>query len=296
MQKFKFILCMVIFSFTSVHAQDGLALLRVGQGAYQSGLAEAVVSVADQVDGSNYNPALMKTIKNFTASVGHTTYWENINLESGFYAMPLSKKIILNGGIRFATVSDLEKRTTPSTDPLNFFDYQDISFKTGITYLKSEKLSLGFAFGWLYEKNDIWSGSSMNIDLGMHYQVSPSLQIGAAVTNLGSSFQLKADGEVNSNDISLPTRYAVGGNYTYKQYVGAMDVVILDDELKLHLGNEAHIHEMFDIRAGYMFNYDSKNFTAGTTFKKRNIKIDYAFVPYSNSLGTSHLFNFTFSI
>ena len=32
------------------------------------------------------------------------------------------------------------------------------------------------------------------------------------------------------------------------------------------------------------------------TFTKRNIKIDYAFVPYSNDLGSTHLFNFTFSI
>ena len=279
-----------------VQANDGLALLKNGHGAHQEGFGEAAVSIANQVDGSNYNPALIQHFQSFSASFGHTEYWDNIKLESGFFAMPLSKKINMHGGIRFASVDKLEKRISPTQEPLSLFDFQDISLKTGFTYVKSEKLSLGFAFGWFFEKNDIWSGSSFNIDLGMHYQASSNLQIGAAITNLGSSFQLTADGEVSSNDISLPTRYALGGNYTYGKYVGALDFVILDDELRLHLGTEAHVHELFDIRAGYMFNYDSKNFTAGTTFTKRNIKIDYAFVPYSNDLGTTHMFNFTFSI
>ena len=66
--------------------------------------------------------------------------------------------------------------------------------------------------------------------------------------------------------------------------------------MHLHLGAEASVHEMFTVRAGYMANYDSKNISAGVSFNKRNIGVDYAFVPYTNDLGTSHLFNFTFSL
>ncbi len=297
MKNFKIAVLFVMLLFVGqVAAQDGLALLKTGHGARQAGFGEAVVSVANQVNGTHYNPANMIAIDKFTASFGHTEYWKNINLESGFFAAPLSSKVNLHGGIRFAAVDKLEKRTGATEEPISLFDFHDISLKTGFTYLRSEKLSFGFAFGWFFEKNELWTGSAFNVDLGMHYQASQNIQLGAAVTNLGSSFQLTADGQSPSNEISLPTRYSVGGSYKYDKFLGALDVVVLDDEFKLNLGTEALVHEMFEIRAGYMFNYDSKNITAGATFIKRNIKIDYAFVPYSNDLGTTHLFNFTFSI
>ncbi|HDL01004.1 MAG TPA: PorV/PorQ family protein [candidate division Zixibacteria bacterium] len=290
------ILIVTLLSVGQISAQDGLALLQTAQGAKQAGFGEAVVSLANQVNGTHYNPANMISIDKFTASFGHTEYWENINLESGFFAAPLTSKVNLHGGIRFAAVNELENRTRATEEPISLFDFHDISFKTGLTYVKSEKLSFGFAFGWFFEKNELWNGSAFNVDLGMHYQASPNIQLGAAVTNLGSSFQLTADGQESSNDISLPTRYSVGGSYQYNKFIGAIDAVIINDDFKLHVGTEAHLHEMFDVRAGYMFNYDSKDFSVGATFTKRNIKIDYAFVPYSNNLGSTHLFNFTFSI
>ena len=73
-------------------------------------------------------------------------------------------------------------------------------------------------------------------------------------------------------------------------------MVIVDYEAHLHLGAEGRLHELFQLRAGYMFNYDSKNITAGASFTKRNFAVDYAFVPYENDLGTSHIINLTFRL
>jgi hypothetical protein len=88
----------------------------------------------------------------------------------------------------------------------------------------------------------------------------------------------------------------VGGSYRYDRYLGAVDAVIVDDEFHLNIGAEATLHEYVSLRAGYMANYDTKNFTAGASFTRRNITVDYAFVPYTNNLGTTHLFNLTFSL
>ena len=45
-----------------------------------------------------------------------------------------------------------------------------------------------------------------------------------------------------------------------------------------------------------MSGYDVKDFTAGATFHlaRYRLAVDYAFVPYKENLGTSHLFNLTF--
>ncbi|KAA3631515.1 MAG: hypothetical protein DWP97_13015 [Calditrichaeota bacterium] len=295
----KTVLALVLFSFliiSGVSAQSGLALLKNVQAARPSGMGEAFVSIANDVNGSLYNPASTRSFDNFSASFGHTEYWDNIRFEMGYFVLPLSSKVNWNGGLRFATDENLEERIGPSEEPIALFDLQDVSFKTGLTYIKDEKLSLGFAFGWMYEKNNRWSGAALNFDLGFLYIVSKEMNIGGAIQNLGSDFTVSIEGGDLSREISLPTTYSIGASYNKNKFLGSVDMVILDDEFRVHSGLEREINELFDIRAGYMFNYDSKSFSAGASFTKRNMKIDYAFVPFSNDLGTSHFFNFTFSI
>ncbi len=276
-----------------VLGDDGLALMKVEHGARPAGMGTAFVSIANDPGGVAYNPASITDLPGFAASFGHTTYWENVRLESGFFATGLSRRLFLHGGIRFAVVDEIEQRIFPTEEPESFFDAHDISFKSGLAYRATDKLSLGLSAGWFIEKIEAWRGSAFNVDLGVLYSLEKNITLGGAVTNLGGDFSLSKSGVEGSREISLPTTYSVGGSYRYDRYLGAADLVVLDDRVHLHLGAEADVHELFDVRAGYMFNYDSKNFTAGVSFTKRNIAVDYAFVPYSNDLGTSHLFNLT---
>jgi len=277
-------------------AADGVALMKIEHGARPAGMGAAFVSITNDPNGTTYNPAGIIGITKFTASFGHTSYWENVRLESGYFAVNLSSKTFLHGGLRFAMVDDLERRDIPSVDPEDLFDAHDVSFKTGLTYLFSEKVALGLSAGWFFEKIESWRGSAFNLDIGAIIKPKPGLNLGASVTNLGSDFSLTKPGVEGSREISLPTTYTVGGSYQYDRYLGALDIVVIDDEAHVHLGAESRVHEFFMLRAGYMFNYDSKNITAGASFTKNNLTVDYAFVPYTNELGTSHIFNFTFSL
>ncbi len=277
-------------------AVDGLALMKVEHGARASGFGGAYVTQNSTPDAVAYNPAAAAGIEEFSVTFGHTSYWENIRIESGFFAAGLSPNWHLHGGIRVAGVDDLEARTTPTSVPDALFEAHDISIKSGLAYQASPKLSVGIAMGWFLEKIEAWRGSAFNVDLGMQYQIDESKEIGASITNLGSSFQLEKSGHVGSRDINLPTTYRAGGVYRINKYETAADIVILDDKFHAHLGAQAHIHRLFDLRAGYMLGYDTKNFTAGASFIHRSVTVDYGFVPYSHNLGTSHLFSLTFKI
>ena len=285
-----------MFAASSVSADDGLALMKIEHGARPAGMASAVVSLIDDPNGVAYNPASIVGLDAFTASFGHTSYWENVRLESGYFAMNLSRRVFLHGGIRFAVIDEIEQRLLPTLEPENYFDAHDVSFKSGASYRISEKVSVGLSMGWFIEKIEGWRGSAFNADFGFLVMPNPHLNLGASVTNLGGDFQLEKSGQPGSRDISLPTRYTAGASYTWEKYTGAADVVIVDDEAHLHLGAEGRLHELFQLRAGYMFNYDSKNITAGASFTKRNFAVDYAFVPYENDLGTSHIINLTFRL
>lgn len=294
--RFGFTVGFCLASVGNIFAVTGLAMLKTELGARPAGMAAAVVSISEDPNAVFYNPANAAGITKFTASFGHTAYWENIRLESGYFAADLSPRLYLHGGIRFAAVDELEARRYPVLQPDDLFDAHDVSFKGGLAYRLSERIAVGLAFGWFIEKIGGWRGSAFNIDLGVQTAPKDNISFGASVTNLGSDFYLEMSGVVGSRDISLPITYRLGGSYRYESHLAALDVVILDNKFHVHVGAETQPHELFMLRAGYMFNYDSKNFTAGASFTKRNMRIDYAFVPFSNNLGTSHMFNFTFSL
>lgn len=282
----------------AVEAVDGLFMLKNDHGARASGMGAAAVAIGADPNGIAYNPAAAVGLDKFTSSFGHTVFWENIRLESGFFGTGLSPNLYLHGGIRLGANNDIEKRgDVPTADPDAIFDAHDISIKSGLAYRISPKYSIGAAMGWFFQEIDGYRGSAFNVDLGAQAAINEKIHLGASVTNLGSSFTITKAGQPGSNDIPLPTAWRIGGTYLYRNfYLGAVDLVYSDDDLHLHLGAEAQLHEMLDLRAGYMAGYDTKNFTAGSTFRYRNIVVDYAFVPFSSNLGTSHLFNITFSL
>ncbi|MCX6834924.1 MAG: PorV/PorQ family protein [candidate division Zixibacteria bacterium] len=286
----------IVLTSACVAAQDGLALMKVEAGARQVGMGGAYVSLTDDPNATYYNPAAAAGTRKFTASFGHNDYWENIRLETGYFTSNLTNRTFLHGGIRYATVENLESRLIPSAEPDALFSAYDVSFKGGVAYQVNQQMALGVAMGWYIEKIDIYRGSAFNVDLGALYLLSNGINLGASVTNLGSTLSLALSGQEGTRDISLPTTYRLGGSYRYDRYLGAVDAVVVDDEFHLHVGVEAALHESLSLRAGYMINYDTKNFTAGASFSRRKVTIDYAFVPYTNDLGTSHLFNLTFSL
>ncbi len=284
---------LLVLAVGRVAALDGLALMKVDVGARPSGMGAAFVAIADDPHSPSYNPAAAVGNSQFGASFGHNAYWNNVRLETGYMATPLSGKTYIHAGIRYATVDDIEARTIPSSDPVTLFSAADMSFKVGVAYQLTNKVAAGIGVGWFIEKIDEWRGSAFNVDLGVLAQVRPDLTVGASVTNIGSSFILESGGRPGSRDITLPVTYRAGGAYRFDRYLAALDLVYVDEKIHAHLGAEAKLHESLSVRAGYMANYDTKSITAGATFRWHNFAADYAFVPYSNDLGSSNLINLT---
>ncbi len=287
----------VAFLSTATQAQDGVALLKIDHGARLAGMGSTLPGSRNDPNAVVFNPAAAAGFEKFTASFGHTEYWENIRLESGFIAARLTPKLFIHAGIRFAAVDGLESRLFPTADPIAEFEAHDVSFKGGFAYRINPSLDIGIGAGWIIEKIGSYRGSSFNVDIGARFQATSKIELSGSAISIGSSFQLEQAGLIGSDDISLPTAYRFGASYEYNEsYNGAAELVYLDDEAHLHMGAETIVNESFSVRTGYMFNYDSKSFTAGATFTKRNMSVDYAFVPFSNNLGTSHLFNLNFSL
>lgn len=291
-----FVLCAAVGVSAQNTTVDGAALLKVDATARPAGMGGAFVSIAGDARSPIYNPAAAVSGSGFQLSLGHTEYWEDVRLETGVFTKTLAPRWWLHGGIRYGTVDNIEAREIASTEPTSLFDANDVSFKMGVAYMLTQRFAIGVSGGWILEKIEAFRGSVFNLDLGVWAKLRHNVDIGASVTQLGSDLELTADGKGVSEEVPLPTIYRVGGSYAYERYLGAADVVIIDDEAHLHLGAEAMVHEMFTVRAGYMTGYDSKSFTAGVSFTRRQVTVDYAFVPFSENLGNSHLFNLTLTL
>ena len=288
------ILICVLIAAGSLAAQDGLALMKVETGARPAGMGGAFGAIAGSAEAAAYNPAGAYGIEKFSASFGHISYWENIRLETGYFAFAASSRLVVHGGLKYAAIDDLERRgLVPSEDPLAVFDAHDASFKAGAAYRVTDRITAGGAMGWYFEKIDAWSGWAFNIDLGVNAMAMEHLTVGASVTGLGSDLTLSQSTRNSSRPIPLPTTWRVGAAYGYNRLVAAADFVYLDESAHAHLGAEFVAHELFQVRTGYMAGYDTKNFSAGASFVQRNLTVDYAFVPYTKDLGTVHMINFT---
>jgi len=122
------------------YSQDGLALMKVEAGARPAGMGGAFVAIRGDPNASFYNPAGAGFTDQFVTSVGHNTYWENIRLETIYFASNGTENSWIHGGIRYATVSDMESRLVPSAEPDAYFSAYDVSFKGGLARRVGQRL------------------------------------------------------------------------------------------------------------------------------------------------------------
>jgi hypothetical protein len=268
-------------------AMSGLKALTVEAGARPVGMGGAFTSIAADPYSAAYNPAGVRGITRFTGSAGYNTYWENRRIETGYVAFE-KRAVTFSAGIQFAAIDDMEARQIASDDFLEF-NAHDVSIKAGAAFELEDNYYLGIALGYMNEKIDTYSDFAFNFDLGLLMQPYPRLNIGLSVLNFGATMNL------NEESYDLPTMYRGGISYSYDKLTAALDLVRHDGDVFAHIGGEYGIQDMFFIRAGYRTGYDTKDFSAGAGFFKRNFRLDYAFLP-QGILGDSHLINLTIEI
>jgi len=271
-------------------AGTGARFLTVEPGARPVAMGGAYTAVSADPYSAAYNPAAVFGIHGISGSIGHNTYWDNTRIHTGYIVFE-KRSIAFNAGIQFAEIADIEAYgSTPTDDPLYLFESQNVSFKVGTAFMVHHRVAVGFSAGWIVEKIDNYRDYAINGDFGVLVHASDRLNIGASVLYLGQKLKLA------SEETDLPTAYRLGASYRIRNILVAADLVSEDDDNHFHFGGEFNPIEDFFLRAGYRTGYDSRDLSAGVGFAHRNLRIDYAYMPYSDKLDDSHLINLTFTL
>ncbi len=284
-----FSIILILLYCLPAYSASGVKFLTLETGAGPVGMGGAYTAYTAEPYSAAYNPAAIYGLNSFSGSFGHDTYWIKRRFESGYVSFKKGS-IVYNVGLQFAEISDIEARQTATEDPDFYFDSPDLSLKFAGAFRINKKITAGLSLGWIFEKIETYRGSAYTADLGLIIAPRPELTVGLSVLNIGTKMK------INIEEYDIPTTLRLGAVYNYQNFKPAVDFVYFDKSMYVHLGGEYKIKDMLFLRAGFRTGYDTKDISAGAGFVRRNIRIDYAFLPYKNSLGDSHIFSLTFSL
>lgn len=287
------IIAFLIFSVTFVNAQNdgagntGLAFLKLGVTARSISLGEAVVSSVNDASATHYNPAAL-----FNGSRVNMTFMHNkqvLGVRTEFLGAKVSfKKVAFGFSINNTAVDDIDIREIPG-EPLGQFNAQNLSIGLSMAYKVNDFVYVGMTGKFLYEKIYVDNASGIALDIGGLYR-KEFLSIGASISNLGSMSDLR------NSPTKLPASIRFGASYIIPVVGLNSFLIVAADGYKVLSGGKIHANagaeflynEFLAIRVGYQSGYENKSITTGIGLKYKAFNLDYAFVPYKYSLGSSH--------
>lgn len=289
------LIALLTMSGTSIAAvgESSFEFMLIGTGARAAAMAEAFTAVSGDVGAPFFNPASAGKMKGTELSLAHISYIQDVRIEQ-FSAMTKSGDFRYGISLNIGSVSDLERRDIyPSEEPLGLFDQHNVTFSFFWAVPLSERLCIGNAAKFAYEKLDLDEASAVGLDLGLFCTVTPQVALGGAVRNLGSRPKFI------DRSFDLPREYRLGASYRTPEGSRYEGVILSADYLKpewgnksskFNIGGEYDYEDLLFFRLGYHFGYDSRSITVGGGLSYKSYMFDYAYVPIKNNLGNSHRF------
>ncbi len=265
----------------------GLAFLKLGITSRSVAMGEAIVANTTDASATHYNPAAL-----FGGSKVNLQFMHNeqvLGVRTEFFGGKFRfEKTAFGLSLINTSVDKIQVREIPG-ESLGEFTAQNFAFGLSFGYKVNENLSLGLTGKFLFEKIYVDNASGYAFDLGALY-VKEKLSLGAAISNLGSMTELRNDAT------KLPASVRFGGAYNFDLNSISSKLTVAADGYKVMDGGKFHANtgaellykEFLALRVGYQSGYDNKSITAGIGLKYKAVTLDYAFVPYKYSLGSSH--------
>ncbi len=177
-------------------------------------------------------------------------------------------------------------------------EYYPLDLALSVNYAQrfADNHLLGITAKGLYEKIHTESSLGAAFDFGYIY-LTPikNLSLITNLKNIGFADKMKYE------KIDIPYTYEIGTAYSrelssnVKANTEVKGLYHQDDEdFKVNFGAQVSLYEMLHLRAGYKFNHDNEDLSAGIGISYKRFEIDYSYVPVKiNDLGDIHHIGFS---
>ena len=270
-------------------SSTGLSFLKIGAGARAVGMGEAFTAIASDPSAAYWNPAGLAQISSANLMFTHNKWLQDINNEFAAVNFHIGKNAF---GVSLISnnVDGIERRVGPTIDPLGEVSAHGVMF--GVSYARhlQDNFAMGVTAKFLYEKIYVEESSGFAFDLGVIYH-SPvkGLRAGLALQNFGYMTELKEESSKLPQTARIGIAYLAPFQLLQGEVTLAADVVqIFESTSHLNLGMEYNFRSLFALRFGYQTGYDDKGIHAGFGVELGRYQLNYAYVPFSSDLGSSH--------
>lgn len=291
-KRFIFAVLVIFIWAVTAHAEtSAMRSLLIHTSPKVAGLGDACSAIPDAIC-SEVNPAAIGLTQGTLIAFSHTRWFEDIDLgafdlytASPRHGFGVSLVGLGSGNLERYTADDHYEGT---------FRVFDFYLNALYSYKVMPTLLVGVAGRVVYEKIEWESATGFAFDLGGLYTtprtyLGGTWGLGLAVRNLGPSVTY-TDG---SSD--LPYTFQGGVSYTAQWLPEQVGAVLSLDYRKTRYedgsplaGLEVGIAEIVALRVGGRLNHAVGDITFGAGVRIRNVMIDYAYVDYSDALGSAH--------
>ena len=273
--------------------ETGFAFLKLGVGARPMGMGSAYVAIADDPTAVYWNPAGLATITKTQVTAMHNEWIQDFRQEFvavGARCGPGSLGIGFSG-----FYADEFERRDDTGVLIGHFGFNDIALTGAYGMAVAPGLDAGLALRYVREMIDQYDATAFLADAGAQYRLRDTgVSFGAAVQNLGG------DSKFISESFPTPLTWRVGAAGSRQlaklQGRGTLTAEVRQakaDDMHFHVGAEYSYKEHVALRVGGKFGYDDESVSFGLGLAKDWFHFDYALVPLTSDLGTTHFFSVT---
>jgi hypothetical protein len=280
----------------------GLQFLKIGTGAKEAAMGEAVVSLSKDANSVFWNPSGIAYVENYELSFSHNSWLVNSKHNSAVISFPVSSFVFaLNASA--LQIKEFEETTALMPDGTGrMVSAGDYVIGLAAARRFTDRLAIGLQVKYVYEKLDDYSINNVLFDVGAMYATGfRDLTLGFSLQHFGPDMRLL------NQDFRTPLLFRLGASDKLdigKDFIitGSAELVHRTDNNEcVNLGLEMQFLTYIALRGGYRINVDEGKWALGLgvmppVFQNFASRIDYAFVQSENVFNNVHRFSVTIGI
>jgi hypothetical protein len=291
-------------------------------GARAIGMGGTYVGVADDNSALFWNPAGTSLITKPTVQYEFSKKYADIDHHFSGVSFPLTSSDYLGIMVQYLAVGEMEVTTIQKPEGTGEkFDVDNIVIALNYSRQLTDRVHVGLNIKYIYEKIWLESASNIAFDLGTVYNIDEmGLRLGMNILNLGTDMGISGGphltfypetpneypgspspvSQISTGEYPLPVSFSVGISSTI---VGRKSIGIKDPEhqfllalsamdsfdapFRVNVGGEYGWNDIFFVRCGYRFFYDTQNLSLGfglnfSQLANTNASIDYVWLDYGD--------------
>jgi hypothetical protein len=248
--------------------------------ARSTGVGGAFVAVADEPLGALWNPAGFSQMFQNAVHIETVRLFEGTSVDCLSFAMP-GRQIPSFGLTILSLRSGDFERTNDLNESLGAFSEGDMAFVFSAAKSLGTRVTVGANAKIIRQTVDVFSASGVGMDVGVLYNVTPAVRLGASLMNLGGPTLT-----LRNVEESYPMEFRGGVS---AQVLGGRGLITAEIDhrtgpgVSIHAGTEFWVHPMLALRFG-MFDVEP---TGGVSFRvSPNMRLDYGMS--NHELGVTH--------